>query len=137
VAVIRIELMLRAALVIGTVSLALCAEELSVELDRNVMEAPGILRMTVIVSRDDVNRFINVEAESATYYRSSEIPLNGAGAPRRHRIVYRDLPEGEYKIRVELRGVSDLLAVARRSAVVRGDATEPFLADCDEAGCPR
>ena len=136
-AVIRTALIVCAALVFWNSASLLSEEAVSLELDQTIMQAPAILRMTVTVLRRDVNRSVRIEADSAAYFRSSQIPLNGANAPSRYRIVYTDVPEGQYKIRVELRGTSELLAVARRSVVVRSADPETIALDCDEGTCPR
>ena len=127
-------LMLCATFVISGGPASSSDELLGVQLDRTVLNAPAVLRITVAVSPRDLNRSFRIEAESTTYYRSSQISLNGARAARKHTIVYRGLPEGRYLIRAELWAAADLLAVARQQAVVRG-ASEPFLEDCDQGAC--
>jgi hypothetical protein len=134
--VIRNALIVCAAMVIWNSASLPGDEPVSIELDETIMQAPATMRMTVTVLRRDVNRSVRIEAESATYFRSSQIPLNGARAPSRYRIVYADVPEGQYRIRVEVRGTSDLIAVARRSAVVRGDDPKPLAPGCEEGACP-
>jgi hypothetical protein len=120
-------------MMLGT-SAASSDDLLGVHLERTVLDAPGVLRITVTVSRRDVNRSFKVEAESPAYYRRSDVPLDGGAAPRRHTIVYRGLPEGHYRIRVELSGVNDVLALARQQAVVRG-ASDQLLEPCAESDC--
>jgi hypothetical protein len=107
---------------------------LGIHLERTVLDAPAVLRITVTVSRQDINRSFSVEAESDTYYRRSDVPLEGGAAPRLHTIVYRGLPEGRYKIRAELSGVKNVLALARQQAVVRGES-DSFFESCTESDC--
>ena len=107
---------------------------LGIHLERTVLTAPGVLRITVAVSRRDVNRSFSVEAESDNYYRRSDVSLEGGTAPRLHTIVYRGVPEGRYIIRVELSGVSTVLALARQQAVVRG-ASDLFFESCSASDC--
>lgn len=107
---------------------------LGIHLQRTVLDAPAVLRITVTVSRRDVNRSFSVEAESASYYRRSDVPLDGGAAPRLHTIVYRGLPEGLYIIRAELSGVSKVLAFVRQRAVVRGES-DPLLDACTKSDC--
>ena len=42
---------------------------------------------------------IEIVAESAEFYRSSQVPLDGANAALTTTLYYRDLPAGEYEVR--------------------------------------
>jgi len=130
----KARLIVCAGLALSSESASSTGDLIGVHLDRTVMDAPAVVRITITVSPHHVNRSFRIEAESPAYYRSSQVPLNGEAAARKHTIVYRGLPEGRYAIRAELWGVADLLAVARQQAVVRG-ADEPFLPDCDQGAC--
>jgi len=46
-----------------------------------------------------------VVAESTEFYRSSEIELDGARAPRTSLFEFRSLPPGTYEVRATLRAV--------------------------------
>jgi hypothetical protein len=69
-----------------------------------VMLAPGHLVIQTGVEPDSENRWIQVIAESPDFYRSSEIQLSGATAPRRNTFEFKDLPNGAYEIRAMLLG---------------------------------
>jgi hypothetical protein len=69
-----------------------------------VMLAPGHLVIETGVEPDSENRGIQVIAESSDFYRSSEIQLSGATAPRRNTFEFKDLPNGSYEIRATLLG---------------------------------
>jgi hypothetical protein len=56
------------------------------------------------VEPDADHRAIQVIAESPDFYRSSEVQLNGATAPRRNTCEFKDLPNGAYEIRATLLG---------------------------------
>jgi hypothetical protein len=60
--------------------------------------APANLRVVVLVEPDLDNRVLKVIAESPDFYRSSERPLEGAGAPRTNAFEFRNLPSGLYRI---------------------------------------
>lgn len=117
--------MTRSALVVGIwlASSSAMANDavLDVRLDGYLMSAPGAVQVTIFVRRDDDHRSLTIEADSESFYRSSSIALDGARAPRRHSVWYRDLPEGKYEIRVRLDGVSRTVAISRRHAEVIGN----------------
>jgi hypothetical protein len=75
--------------------------------------APTTLTIRVQVEPDADNRELEVVAESSAYYRSSRLPLEGAGAPRTTSLEMKNLPGGNY----EVRGVLIDVAGRRRAAV--------------------
>jgi hypothetical protein len=97
---------------------------LEMRLSSHVMVAPAALRVSIFVERQDAHRWLTIEADSEQFYRQSVIQLDGASAPRRHYLVYSHLPEGEYVIRVKLRGQRDTLAMQEQHAVVTGAAVD-------------
>jgi hypothetical protein len=87
-----------------------------------VMLAPGHLVVQTDVEPDAANRAIQVIAESADLYQSSEVQLNGDSAARRHTFEFKDLPSGAYKIHATLLGadgqqlalvIQDLAVISR------------------------
>ena len=70
---------------------------------RNAFE-PATVTVTATVERDDENRAMAIEAESADFYRSSVVPLEGKDAARTTRIEFRGLPGGQYVVRTTLLG---------------------------------
>ena len=83
--------------------------------------APGALRVIAIVERDDRNRRLTVEVDSPGAYRSSERPLEGDHASRRHALTFTNLPVGTYEIRVRLMGVDTDLTAVRTFSVFAED----------------
>jgi len=75
--------------------------------------APTTLTIRVQVEPDADNRELEVVAESSAYYRSSRLPLEGAGAPRTTSLEMKNLPGGHY----EVRGVLIDIAGRRRATV--------------------
>ena len=61
--------------------------------------APAYLRVRVTVEPNEVNRTVVVAAESADYYRSSEMPLEGDQGPRTLFFEFRGVPSGTYQVR--------------------------------------
>ena len=56
------------------------------------------------VERDASNRILRITAESDSFYRSSEIQLEGDQAPRTTTFEFRSLPPGIYEVKVMLIG---------------------------------
>jgi hypothetical protein len=65
---------------------------------------PATVTVTAIVERDAQNRAIEIQAESADFYRSSLVPLEGESAPRTTTLEFRGLPSGQYEVRIILLG---------------------------------
>jgi hypothetical protein len=77
--------------------------------------APANLKVRTMVATSRENRSVEVIAESAQFYRSSEIELDGERAPRMQIVEFRSLPSGIYDVRAILKGPGGhRLAVAER-----------------------
>ena len=68
--------------------------------------APANLIVRAMVEADKDNRAIEMVADSDDFYRSSEVQLDGARAPRFTSLEFRSLPPGSYQIRVTLMGTN-------------------------------
>jgi hypothetical protein len=78
--------------------------------------APADVHVRVVIDRDAGNRQIRVNIESALYFRSSTIELEGERAPRITELAFKGLPAGEYELRVQVLDSSgNERAKARRS----------------------
>jgi hypothetical protein len=98
---------------------------LSMQASPSVAVAPANLVVRMTIEADDDNRAIEIIAESDEIYRSSEIPLDGARAPRTNRVEFRDLPGGLYTILAVLKGSHDkTIAVKHGEITVIGSAFE-------------
>jgi hypothetical protein len=80
--------------------------------------APTNLTIRVRVEPDDVNRALEVVAESGAYYRSSQIPLEGSQSPRTISIEFRNVPGGDYDVRGTLIGSAGKQRAAVRQHVI-------------------
>lgn len=60
--------------------------------------APASLNVRVTVEAHPDNRAIRVIAKSPEFYRSSEITIEGANAPRTNAFEFRNLPSGTYLV---------------------------------------
>lgn len=82
---------------------------------------PATLAITALVEPDASNRAVRIEAEAATFYRSSVVPLEGEDAPRTTRVEFHGLPGGEYEVRAILLGSDGRLrASVTRDLIVLG-----------------
>jgi hypothetical protein len=98
---------LKQALVLSAVVLftslgADAGDRLHMRVTPRVGLAPSILHIYVGVERNAENRLLRVVAESADFFRSSEVQLDGEESPRVSTFTFRDLPSGSYEVRAEL-----------------------------------
>jgi hypothetical protein len=90
------------------------ADELTLRLTPRFVSAPGFLRSMIRVTPNDANRVLRVEIDSAGYYRSSDIQLEGASAPMSHWVDWKEVPAGKYDFIVSVIGPSGDARVVRR-----------------------
>ena len=101
------------------------ADELTLRLTPRFVSAPGYLRSLIRVAPNDANRVLRVEIDSAGYYRSSDIQLDGASAPMSHFVDWKDVPAGKYDLIVSVLGSSgDARVVRQLNFQVLGMTTE-------------
>ena len=80
---------------------------LAMQVSPSAAFAPADLIVRTTIDANASNRAIEIIAESADFYRSSEVPLDGARAPRTNRLALRNLPGGAYTVRAVLKGAND------------------------------
>ena len=94
----------------GLVGILLCTttlgagERMTVKVTPAVAFAPANLIVHTMIEADADNRAITIVAESADFYRSSEVQLDGDHAPRTTRFEFRSLPSGTYQVKAVLIG---------------------------------
>lgn len=64
--------------------------------------APATVQAFVRVSRHSENRLLRVTLDSDSFYRSSDLPLEGDHAPTTHWVRWPSLPPGRYIVILEL-----------------------------------
>jgi len=101
------------------------ADEVTLRLTPRFVSAPGYLRSLIRVSPNADNRVLRVEIDSAGYYRSSEIELDGASAPMSHFMDWKEVPAGKYDLIVTVMGPSGPRAVRHLDFQVLGVNSEP------------
>ena len=82
-------------------------ERLTMRVSPSVAFAPADLVVRTTIESNAANRAIEIIAESADFYRSSESPLDGDKAPRTTQLAFRSLPGGVYTVRAVLKGAND------------------------------
>jgi hypothetical protein len=79
-------------------------ERLTLKVSPAVAFAPANLVVRATILADAANRAVEIVAESADFYRSSEIQLEGDRAARTNMFEFRSLPPGTYEVRASLLG---------------------------------
>jgi len=79
-------------------------ERISVKVSPAVAFAPANLVVRTMIEADQDNRAVEIIAESADFYRSSQIQLEGDKAPRTTTFEFRSLPPGTYEVKAFLLG---------------------------------
>ena len=81
--------------------------------------APADLIVRTTIEANASNRGIRIVAESANFYRSSEIAIDGERGHRTEVFEFRHVPGGWYEVRATLLGArGEQLAYARRQVDV-------------------
>jgi hypothetical protein len=93
-------------------------QPLKVRVSPTLVLAPGAVSVHASVNTDPDNRLLEVVAESADYYRSSRIQLDGEAAPRMSVFEFRGLPSGDYQITAVLTGSAGPRAIVQANARV-------------------
>ena len=89
-------------------------EPLSIRVSPAFSFAPANLVIRTSVEPDAENRSMEVIADSAEFYRSSTIGIEGDRAPKTMMIEFRSLPPGDYEVSAMLIGVD-----GRRRAIAQ------------------
>ena len=100
-------------------------EKLSLRVSPNVSAAPSTVIVRATVAKDAGNRWLHIEADSGSFYRSSAIELDGDRAPRVTEIRLNNLPSGEYTVAAVLRNALGQETVVRRTAIVLSRVGDP------------
>ena len=100
-------------------------EKLSLRVTPNVSSAPSNVVVQATIAKDAANRWLTVEAESGSFYRSSAVQLDGDNAPSVTEIRLNNLPGGEYSISAILKNNLGEEITVRRTLIVLSRFTEP------------
>jgi hypothetical protein len=100
-------------------------EAISITVRPAVATYRGSAQLKVLVARDDKNRSLVWEVDGPSYYRSSELQLNGAASPRSFVFMMRELPAGQFEIRATVKRNDRTSFTDRGSITVVGGPIEP------------
>jgi hypothetical protein len=92
-------------------------EPMTLKVSPSVAFAPATLVVRTTIEADQRNRAVEIVAESPTFYRSSEIQLDGDKAPRTNTFELRSLPPGSYEVKATLLDSTGQPRTALRAAV--------------------
>jgi hypothetical protein len=101
----RLTLLSLAALAVLVSSPLGADEALTIRVAPRVAMAPATLVIDAVAERDVANRALQIQVDSADYYRSSLIQLDGDQGPRTTTMRYEGVPGGTYEVRAILLGV--------------------------------
>jgi hypothetical protein len=85
---------------------ARAGERMTMNVSPSVAFAPANLIVRAVIPADPENRAVEIIAESADFYRSSMIQLEGEKAARTNMFEFRSLPPGTYEVRARLFGTA-------------------------------
>jgi hypothetical protein len=92
--------------------------KISLRVTPTVSREPAFVNVIAQIERNPANRSLQVTAESAEFFRSSTINLEGEQAPRVTEISFKSLPGGEYNISAVLVDAQGNKSIARSSVLV-------------------
>jgi len=104
-------LMMTATLPLGA------GEKITMKVSPAVAFAPANLIVRAMIVADAENRAVEIVAESADFYRSSTIQLEGEKAARTSMFEFRNLPPGTYEVRANLIGADGGLRARIRQQI--------------------
>jgi len=106
------------ALAASSVSVG-AGEKFTMRASPEISFAPALLTVRTVIEPDPDNRALEIVIDSADFYRSSLIQLEGDQAPRTSVIQFRSVPGGSYVISARLLGQSgESRAILRRAVDV-------------------
>lgn len=101
------------------------SEKLTVRVTPNVSSAPSTVVVRAYVTPNAGNRTLMVEADSGSFYRSSEIQLDGDKAPTLTEFRLASLPSGEYTVTAMLVDNKGAETMVRKTVLVLSRFGEP------------
>jgi hypothetical protein len=109
---------LMVAITLASTAVGGATERVSMRVSPAFSFAPANLVIRASVEPDAQNRSIEVIADSAEFYRSSMIQLEGDRAPKTMMFEFRSVPPGDYQLTATVDGPS-----GQRRAIARATVT--------------
>jgi hypothetical protein len=100
-------------------------EKLSLHVTPKVSNAPGTVIVKATVARDAENRWLVIEADSGSFFRSSAIQLDGDKAPTVTEFRLSNLPGGQYSVSAVLTSSDGDEITVQRTLIVLSRFSEP------------
>ena len=94
------------------------AELVEIRLRGHFFAEPATVRITVAVEPAANHRLLRIAASGETYYRASDLTLEGENGKRLHMLEFKNLPAGQYVLVAEVHSGSELLGTATQQLVV-------------------
>ena len=98
----RVQIMLCGLLLLTRVFSVAAGEKITMKATPEISFAPAHLTIRTHIEADVENRAMEIVVDSADFYRSSMIQLDGDQAPRTSVFEFRDVSGGAYQISARL-----------------------------------
>jgi hypothetical protein len=79
---------------------------------------PATVRIMIAVEPNEANRRLSVEADGESYFRSSDLTLDGDKGQRLHTVEFKNLPAGEYVVRASVWSSANVRGSAQQELTV-------------------
>jgi hypothetical protein len=113
---------LTAAVMIGCLMLGAVtldgAEPLRMKVWPKMGHEPADLYVLAVIEADDRNRLLEITVDSADFFASSQMQLDGRRAPRLSDISFRSVPGGNYVVTTTLIGSDGRRAEVTQAVII-------------------
>lgn len=93
-------------------------ELVQIRLRGHFFAEPATVQITVAVEPGENNRLLRVSADGESYYRASDLTLDGGREKRLHTVEFKSMPAGSYMLVAELHSSDSLLGKATQEVTV-------------------
>jgi hypothetical protein len=117
---IALTVFITAIMTVGSQQPGHAKEVVEILLRGHYFVEPATVQITVAVEPDASNRSLRIEADGERMFRASQLTLEGASEKKMHSVEFKNLPAGNYILRAEVLGESDVRGMAEQEMVVSG-----------------
>ena len=104
-------------LAVGAVNLP-ANEVVEIRMPGRYYSEPATVRIMIAVEPNSANRRLRVEADGDSFFRSSEVTLEGEKGQRLHTVEFKNLPAGQYVVRAAVLSNADVRGSAQQALTV-------------------